>query len=198
MGTLHQVLFVICPEVSSLRLSAEHRATRQGPGERQVPWSASSVGGVRGPWARPARTGSRVRRPICCLSEKRPEANQPAGRGQREAAASGQRDTQKRPGQERPPPHRLEKEAFRQGHSDRDEEPVFDETAARAAEILELLEGLRAFRQRIVDDAQSMAKQIKTPKEQVEKSLANHPDICKIDASIRRLEAELKAISDNE
>jgi uncharacterized coiled-coil DUF342 family protein len=63
---------------------------------------------------------------------------------------------------------------------------------------LELLEGLRAFRQRIVDDAQSMAKQIKTPKEQVEKSLANHPDICKIDASIRRLEAELKAISDNE
>jgi hypothetical protein len=32
---------------------------------------------------------------------------------------------------------------------------------------------------------------------QVDASLAKHPDIAKIDASIRRLEAELKAISDN-
>ncbi|KAF6004286.1 hypothetical protein F1559_004716, partial [Cyanidiococcus yangmingshanensis] len=109
-----------------------------------------------------------------------------------------QRNARRQPRQERPQQPRAEIDSPGRNQADGDEEPIFDETAARAAEILELMEGLRAFRQRIVDDAQKMAKEIKTPKEQVDACLANHPDICKIDASIRKLETELKAISDSE
>jgi hypothetical protein len=131
----------------------------------------------------------RARNYLYCLSEKQPDSKKPTDRGRRDASQPVPRDQSVE--------QRLAREATQHGHGSEEEAPVFDETAARAAEILELLEGLRAFRQRIIDDAQAMAKQIRTPKEQVDASLAKHPDIAKIDASIRRLEAELKAISDN-
>ncbi|KAK4538003.1 hypothetical protein CDCA_CDCA15G4028 [Cyanidium caldarium] len=72
--------------------------------------------------------------------------------------------------------------------------PMFDEAAARAAELLELLEGLRAFRKRIIHDTETLAKELKHPAPDVDRALRNHPDIRKIDESIHKLEAELSIL----
>lgn len=198
----HQELFVVCGKPDCLVLNARFDSGQCCSGKRFCADLAPGlVGGVRRlrrylTRRSPARTLRLC--PESCLSERRSDANQPADWSRREAAAPAQRNARRQPRQERPQQPRAEIDSPGRNQADGDEEPVFDETAARAAEILELLEGLRAFRQRIVDDAQKMAKEIKTPKEQVDACLANHPDICKIDASIRKLETELKAISDSE
>eukprot|EP00181_Compsopogon_caeruleus_P003146 CAMPEP_0184682064 /NCGR_PEP_ID=MMETSP0312-20130426/5589_1 /TAXON_ID=31354 /ORGANISM="Compsopogon coeruleus, Strain SAG 36.94" /LENGTH=145 /DNA_ID=CAMNT_0027133375 /DNA_START=43 /DNA_END=480 /DNA_ORIENTATION=+ len=78
---------------------------------------------------------------------------------------------------------------------DEDDEGMFDERAARVAEIQEVIDGLKQFRQRIVADATELAKKVKTSKKKLEESLSSHPDILKIDASIVQLESELQLLS---
>lgn len=51
---------------------------------------------------------------------------------------------------------------------DEEEEEKLDEDAMRAAEIQEVIEGLQGFRQRIIEDATSLAKKVRAPKKQLE------------------------------
>jgi len=79
-----------------------------------------------------------------------------------------------------------------------EEEEVFDDLAARVAEIKEVIDGLQQFKTRIEDDVTRVAKKVRAPKKQVVETLKNHPDIIKIDTSIEELEAELKTIQSTE
>jgi len=72
-----------------------------------------------------------------------------------------------------------------------DEEVTFDAVAARVAEVKEVMDGLIAFRQRIIDDATNLAKKVKASPAKLQQTLENHPDILKIDASLKQLEKEL-------
>ena len=74
----------------------------------------------------------------------------------------------------------------------KEEEESFDEKAARVAEIKEVMEGLSAFRDRIVADTTKVAKKVKTPPKKLAEVLAQHPDIIKIDESMKQLEEELR------
>mmetsp|Transcript_15113 Transcript_15113/g.32409 ORF Transcript_15113/g.32409 Transcript_15113/m.32409 type:complete len:143 (-) Transcript_15113:181-609(-) len=74
------------------------------------------------------------------------------------------------------------------------EEVTFDEIAARVAEIKEVIEGLEHFKERIISDATKLAKKVRTPPKKLKEALDNHPDILKIDASVKQLEAELRQL----
>ncbi|KAJ8908821.1 hypothetical protein NDN08_005525 [Rhodosorus marinus] len=75
-----------------------------------------------------------------------------------------------------------------------EKEETFDEVAARAAEIKEVIDGLKKFRQRIIDDTTALAKKIKAPQKKLKEALAKHPDILKIDSSLIELEKELNEL----
>jgi len=51
-----------------------------------------------------------------------------------------------------------------------EKEEKFDEVAARAAEIKEVIDGLKKFRQRIIDDTTALAKKIKAPQKKLKAS----------------------------
>ncbi|KAA8496517.1 hypothetical protein FVE85_0246 [Porphyridium purpureum] len=70
----------------------------------------------------------------------------------------------------------------------------FDEVAARVAEIKEVMEGLTAFKERIIADTTKVAKKVKTPPKKLAEALANHPDIIKIDQSMKQLEEDLRIL----
>jgi len=76
----------------------------------------------------------------------------------------------------------------------KEEEVSFDEVAARAAEVKEVIDGLLKFRQRIIDDTTTLAKKIKAPQKKLQAALAKHPDILKIDQSVEELEKELEEL----
>lgn len=65
----------------------------------------------------------------------------------------------------------------------------------RVAEIKEVMQELLEFRQRIVDDATSLAKKVKAKPRDLRKTLESHPDLLKIDSAVEQLEAELSELS---
>lgn len=48
-----------------------------------------------------------------------------------------------------------------------EEEASFDEVAARAAEVKEVIDGLLKFKERIIDDTTAMAKKVKAPQKKL-------------------------------
>ncbi|PXF43395.1 hypothetical protein BWQ96_06890 [Gracilariopsis chorda] len=80
-------------------------------------------------------------------------------------------------------------------NASKDEEQL-DEAAMRAAEIHEVMNGLKQFKDRIIEDATKLARKVRAPKKQLEAALASHPDIIRIDGHIAELEEELKHLGD--
>jgi len=78
-----------------------------------------------------------------------------------------------------------------------DDDITFDEIAARVAEIKEVIEGLESFKERIITDATKLAKKVKTPPKKLQEALDNHPDINKINESIKQLNVELAQLQSN-
>jgi len=69
-------------------------------------------------------------------------------------------------------------------------------SAERVAEVKEVMAELLEFRQRIVDDATSLAKKVKAKPRDLRKTLESHADLLKIDEAVQQLEAELAELGE--
>jgi hypothetical protein len=58
----------------------------------------------------------------------------------------------------------------------------------------EVVGELKAFRERIVNDATELAKKVKAKPRDLKKTLENQPDLQKIDEALQQLDAELKQL----
>ncbi len=67
------------------------------------------------------------------------------------------------------------------------------ETQASAAEIQQVMTELEAYKQRIVDDALSMAKKVKISKKAALEHLKTNPEIIKIETALQQLQTQLSA-----
>ncbi|NER27939.1 MAG: acetyltransferase, partial [Symploca sp. SIO1C4] len=64
------------------------------------------------------------------------------------------------------------------------------EATVSLQEVEEVIAGLEQYRERLINDAMKMAKQVKLPKKQVIAQLEQHPEITKIDQALENIRSQ--------
>ncbi|NET03279.1 MAG: acetyltransferase [Merismopedia sp. SIO2A8] len=69
------------------------------------------------------------------------------------------------------------------------------EATVSLQEVEEVIAGLEQYRERLINDAMKMAKQVKLPKKQVIAQLEQHPEITKIDQALKNIRSQQVAMA---
>ncbi|NEO33637.1 MAG: acetyltransferase [Symploca sp. SIO3C6] len=69
------------------------------------------------------------------------------------------------------------------------------EATVSLQEVEEVIAGLEQYRERLINDAMKMAKQVKLPKKQVIAQLEQHPEITKIDQALENIRSQQAAMA---